>query len=106
VTAVTVEEKLKQIMAANPRVMRDLSRLLMDADLDLVTAEGSVYADIGTGSFWANAAEAYAALLARSQLLPAEVVEGWRAEQASANALNAFLGASVYYTYIARRPED
>ena len=63
VTAVTVEEKLKQVMVANPRVMRDLSRLLQEADLDPVAADGAVYADIGTGSFWANAVEAYAALL-------------------------------------------
>ncbi len=104
VIAVTVEEKLKQIMVANPRVMRDLSRLLQEADLDLVTAAGAVYADIGTGSFWANAAEAYAALLGRSGLLPVQVVEDWRAEQADANARKAFFGASVYYTYLARRP--
>ncbi len=106
VTAVTVEEKLKQVMVANPRVMRDLPRLLQEARLDLVAAEGAVYADIGTGRFWANAAEAYGALLARSGLLPLEVVEGWRADQAEALARTAFFGASVYYTYLARRPTD
>ena len=40
VTAVTVEEKLKQVMVANPRVMRDLPRLFQEARLDLVAAEG------------------------------------------------------------------
>jgi len=104
VTAFTVEEKLKQVMVANPRVMRDLPRLLQEADLDLVAADGAVYADIGTGSFWANAAEAYGALLARSGLLPLEIVEAWRTEQADANARKTFFGASVYYTYLARRP--
>lgn len=104
VTAVTVEERLKQVMVANPRVMRDLSRLLQQADLDLVGAEAAVYADIGTGNFWVNAAEAYATLLGRSGVLPVEVVEDWRAEQADANARNTFFGSSVYYTYLARRP--
>ena len=103
-TALLVEEKLKQVMVANPRVMRDLPRLLQETDLDLVEADGVVYAEIGTGSFWANAAEAYAAILGRSGLLPAEVVEGWRAEQEDASARKAFFGASVYYTYLARRP--
>jgi SAM-dependent methyltransferase len=103
--AVTVEEKLKQVMVANPRVMRDLCRLLQEAGLDLAAADGAVYADIGTGSFWVNAAEAYAAVLGRSGLLPVEVVEDWRAEQADANARKAFFGASVYYTYLARRPQ-
>ncbi len=63
-----------------------------------------MYADIGTGSFWVNAAEAYAALLGRSGLLPVQVVEDWRAEQADANVRKTFFGASVYYTYLARRP--
>jgi ubiquinone/menaquinone biosynthesis C-methylase UbiE len=103
VTAVTVEEKLKQIMVANPRVMRDLPRLLQEAGLDLVAADGTVYADIGTGSFWVNAAEAYAAVLGRSGLLPVDVVESWRGAQADANARGAFFGASVYYTFLARR---
>ena len=103
-TAVTVEESLKQVMVANPRVMRDLPRLLQEADLDLVDAEGAVYADIGTGSFWVNAAEAYATLLGRSGLLPVDVVEGWREAQADAQKRRAFFGSSVYYTYLARRP--
>ena len=63
-----------------------------------------MYADIGSGSFWANAAEAYAALLGRTGLLPVEVVEAWRAEQADANARKAFFGASVDYTYLACWP--
>jgi ubiquinone/menaquinone biosynthesis C-methylase UbiE len=105
-TAVTVEEKLKQVMVANPRVMRDLPRLLHEAGLDLVAADGTVYADIGTASFWANAAEAYAAVLGRSGLLPPDVVEGWRADQADAIAGRTFFGASVYYTYLASRPTE
>jgi hypothetical protein len=104
VLAITIEERLKQLMVANPRVMRDLARLLQEADLELVAADGEVYADIGTGSFWANAAEAYGVLLERSGLLPVEVIQGWRAEQADAVARRAFFGASVYYTYLARRP--
>lgn len=35
-----------------------------------------VHANIGSGSFWAGAAESYGALLARSGLLPEDVVDG------------------------------
>ena len=98
-----VEEGIKQVMVANPRVMRDLPRLLDAADLELLDAQGTVYADIGTGAFWANAAEAYAAVLGRSGLLPTDVVEGWRTDQAGALARRVFFGASAYYTYLARR---
>ena len=104
-TAVLVEDRLKQVLVANPRVMRDLPRLLQNAGLDLVSAEGAVFADIGTGSFWANAAEAYAAILTRSGLLGADVVEAWLAEQSDANKRHTFFGASVYYTYLARTPD-
>ena len=104
--AVMMEDGLKRAMVANPRVMRDLPRLLRQADLELAAADGAGYADIGTGRFWANAAEAYASVLGRSGLLPLEVVEAWRAEQTEASVRKTFFGASVYYTYLARRPSD
>jgi SAM-dependent methyltransferase len=103
--AVTIEEKLKQVLVANPRVMRDMPRLLRDAGLELAHAGGALYADIGTGSFWANAAEAYGAVLARTDLLPQSLVDDWRAFQKQSVHDNTFFGASNYYTFLARRAE-
>jgi ubiquinone/menaquinone biosynthesis C-methylase UbiE len=100
----TVEEKLIQLIVANPRIMRDMPRLLPDVGLELVDAVGVLYADIGSGSFWVGAAESYGGLLARSGLLPAEVVEGWQAFQAHSAAQRTFFAASNYYTYVTRRP--
>ncbi len=100
--AVTIEEKLKQVLVANPRVMRDMPRLLREAGLDLVEAQGIVYADIGSGSFWANAAGAYGAVLLRSELLSRDLVEDWQAFQTESVARGTFFGASNYYTYLAR----
>ena len=100
--AVTIEEKLKQILVANPRVMRDMPRLLREAGLALTEAVGTLYANIGDGSFWANAADSYGMVLARSGLLPHDVVDGWRAFQAESVADNTFFGASNYYTYLAQ----
>ena len=101
--AVMIEEKLRQVLVANPRVMRDMPRLLHAAELDLAEAEGSLYANIGTGSFWAHAAEAYGVVLARSGLLPQTMVDDWRAFQTESAANSTFFGASNYYTYLARR---
>ena len=100
--AVTIEERLKQILVANPRVMRDMPRLLREAGLALTEAVGALYANIGDGSFWANAADSYGMVLARSGLLPHDVVDGWRAFQAESVADNTFFGASNYYTYLAQ----
>jgi SAM-dependent methyltransferase len=103
--AKTIEEKLIELIVANPRIMRDLPRLLRAAGLDLVESDGTLYADIGSSRFWVGAAESYGVLLARSGLFPQAVVDTWRAFQVQAAADNTFFGASNYYTYLTRRPE-
>jgi ubiquinone/menaquinone biosynthesis C-methylase UbiE len=74
----TIEEKLMQLIVANPRVMRDLPRLLRQAGLEIVEAGGRVYANIATSTFWVGAAESYGVLLARSGVLPPAVMDEWR----------------------------
>jgi hypothetical protein len=101
----TVEDALIQLIVANPRVMRDMPRLLPAAGLELVEADGTLYTNIGTGRFWAAAAESYGPLLARSGLLSQAVVDDWRAFQTRAVHDNTFFAASSYYTYRAR-PAD
>jgi ubiquinone/menaquinone biosynthesis C-methylase UbiE len=103
--AKTIEEKLIQLIVANPRIMRDLPRLLREAGLELVESDGTLYANIGTSHFWVTATESYGPLLARSGLLPQAVVDDWRAFQTQAAADNTFFGASNYYTYLTRRPD-
>jgi ubiquinone/menaquinone biosynthesis C-methylase UbiE len=103
--AKAIEEKLIQLIVANPRIMRDLPRLLPGAGLELVEAEGTLYAEIGGSRFWVGATESYGVLLARSGLLPQAVVDDWRAFLARSVADNTFFGASNYYTYLTRRPE-
>jgi ubiquinone/menaquinone biosynthesis C-methylase UbiE len=100
----TIEEKLVQLIVANPRIMRDLPRLLREAGLELAEADATLYADIGSSRFWVAATESYGVLLARSGLLPQELVDDWRAFQARAAADGTFFGASSYYTYLTRRP--
>jgi ubiquinone/menaquinone biosynthesis C-methylase UbiE len=103
--AKTIEEKLIQLIVANPRIMRDLPRLLRAAGLELVEAEGTLYANIGSSRFWVGAAESYGVLLGRSGLLPQALVDDWRAFQVRSVTENTFFGASNYYTYLTLRPE-
>lgn len=100
----SIEEKLMQLIVANPRVMRDLPSLLRQAGLELIEADGQIYADIGTGSFWLSAAESYGALLGRAGVLPQDVVDDWRAFQVKSVEERTFFAASNYYTYITQRP--
>jgi hypothetical protein len=101
----TIEEKLIELIVANPRIMRDLPRRLREAGLELVETDGTLYANIGSSRFWVGATESYGVLLARSGLLPRALVDDWRAFQVQSVADNTFFGASNYYTYLTRRPE-
>ena len=102
--AKTIEEKLIQLIVANPRIMRDMPRLVAEAGLELVDAEGTLYANIGSGRFWLAAAESYGPLLARSGLLTQDIADEWRDFQLQSAGDNTFFGASNYYTYMTRRP--
>ena len=100
-----IEEKLIQLIVANPRIMRDMPRLVAEAGLELVDAEGALYANIGRGGFWLAAAESYGPLLARSGLLAQEIADEWREFQVRSSGDNTFFGASNYYTYLMQRPQ-
>jgi SAM-dependent methyltransferase len=99
-----VEETLLELIVNNPRVMRDMPRLLRDAGLELSEATPHIYAEIGSGSFFVNFSESFAAVLGSSGLLPEHEVERWRTEIAQSVPDETFFGASNYYTYLARRP--
>jgi SAM-dependent methyltransferase len=102
--AKTIEEKLVQLIVANPRIMRDMPRVLQEAGLQMLEAGGTLYANIGTGRFWLGASESYGVLLARSGLVPPAIVEEWQVFQAQSAGNETFFAASSYYTYLARRP--
>lgn len=98
-----VEDALLEVFVNNPRIMRDLPRLLRQVGLELIEATAHVYADIGRGGFFGNMAETYGAILADAGILPEAEIEGWRVEQARAMADGIFFGASNYYAYLMRR---
>jgi 2-polyprenyl-3-methyl-5-hydroxy-6-metoxy-1,4-benzoquinol methylase len=97
-----MDEEFVAAIVNNPRVMRNLPRLLRAAGLELVDSLAWVYADIGTAAFHGNAVESYAPLVTRSGRLPAESVAGWMGEQRRASAAGEFFGACNYYAYLAR----
>jgi ubiquinone/menaquinone biosynthesis C-methylase UbiE len=86
-----------------PRVMRDMPRLLREAGLERVDTLAYVYADIGKGTFFPGAMEGYAPLVAREGLVPAEQVDAWLSGQRRAMQDGVFFAACNYYAYIARR---
>lgn len=87
----------------NPRIMRDLPRLLPKLGLKLVAAWGDAVVEIGKGSYFKSFAETYAPYVKRAGLLPTQAVEVWLNEQRQFLDDGRFFAACNYYTYLIRR---
>jgi len=87
----------------NPRIMRDLPRLLPEFGLKLTAAWGDAVAEIGHASYFKSFMETYAPYVKRAGLLPAQAVDVWLEEQLQAMENGTFFAACNYYTYLARR---
>jgi SAM-dependent methyltransferase len=87
----------------NPRIMRDLPRMMPEFGLKLDAAWGEAVVEIGKGSYFKSFAETYASYIVKAGFFPADVVEKWLAEQLKAIDDGTFFAACTYYTYIARR---
>lgn len=98
-----MEEAIIAAVVNNPRVLRELPRLLPQVGLEREDLLAWVYADVGAGSFYGGAIEAYAPLVARAGLLPADRVEEWLAYQRTAMAEGVFFAACNYYAYVLKR---
>jgi SAM-dependent methyltransferase len=87
----------------NPRIMRDLPRLLPTLGLRLTEAWGDAVVEIGSASFFKSFAETYAPYVKRTGVLPAQAVDVWLREQREAMDNGTFFASCNYYTYLARR---
>ena len=98
------DEALIGALVTNPRVMRQLPRLLRAAGLELVTSSSYVLAEIGTAHFWSSAIEAYRRLLPKAGVMSEDEANAWAAALRSDSDARVFFGSSNYYAYVARRP--
>jgi len=89
----------------NPRIMRDLPRLLPKLGLNLTAAWGDVVVEIGKGSYFKSFAETYAPYVTKAGLLPTEAIEAWLSAQRQAMGDGTFFASCNYYTYMACRPD-
>jgi SAM-dependent methyltransferase len=102
--AKAMDEALVEAVVAHPRLMRDLPRLMQQAGLEIMTTRAYIYAEIGTGTFFAGFAEAYAPLVQRAGLMTARQVADWLLEQRRAVEQHTFFAACNFYAYLTRRP--
>jgi SAM-dependent methyltransferase len=87
----------------NPRIVRDLARLLPVYRLSLRQAWGNAVAEIGSADYFRSFAETYAPTLKQAATLPTNAVDVWLAEQRRAIGEGTFFAVCNYYTFVAER---
>lgn len=97
-----MEEAVIGAVVNNPRVLRDMPRMLSEVGLERTETLADVYADIGAGSFFGPAIEAYGPLAVGAGLATAEAMDGWLRDQRQARERGQFFAACNYYAYLAR----
>jgi ubiquinone/menaquinone biosynthesis C-methylase UbiE len=97
------DETLVSALVANPRIMRQLPRLLRAAGLELIASFSYVLSEIGTANFWASAIEAYRKLVAKAGAMAEDEADTWAAALRGDSDAGIFFGSCNYYAYVARR---
>ena len=97
------DEALINAVVTNPRIMRQLPRLLPDAGLELVASFPHVLSEIGRAEFWSSAIEAYRRLLPKAGVMTEDEADAWAAALRRDSEAGVFFGSSNYYAYVARR---
>jgi ubiquinone/menaquinone biosynthesis C-methylase UbiE len=97
------DETIQQAVITNPRVMRQMPRLLCEVGLELVTSFSYILAEMGKADFWVPALESFRKLLPQSGVMTGEEANAWVDARLQESAEGVFFGASNYYSYVARR---
>jgi hypothetical protein len=97
------DEALISAVVTNPRVMRQLPRLLPAAGLELVDSFPHILSEIGRAEFWSSAIEAYRRLIPKAGVMTEDEADAWAAALRRDSAAGVFFGSSNYYAYVARR---
>ena len=95
VFAKAMDEALIAAVVNNPRILRELPHLLRQEGLEREDLLAWVYPDVGAGSFYRSAIEAFAPLVVRGGLLPAERVDEWLVYQQGAMTEGIFSGPAT-----------
>ena len=97
------DEMIIKAIIANPRIMRQIARLLPKAELNLVASIPYALADIGKADFFQPAIESFRKLVPKSGVMSEEETNAWADKQVADSENGIFFGATNFYSYVARR---
>ena len=99
----TYDELIIKALITNPRIMREIPRLLPAVGLDLVASFPYALADIGKADFWEPAIDSFRKLLPSSGVMSEEEANTWADTQLADSEKGIFFGATNFYSYVTRR---
>jgi ubiquinone/menaquinone biosynthesis C-methylase UbiE len=97
------DEALISAVVTNPRVMRQMPRLLRAVGLKMLASFSYNLSEVGTANFWSSAVEAYRKLIPKAGVMSEDEADAWAAALRSDSEAGVFFGSSNYYSYIAKR---
>jgi ubiquinone/menaquinone biosynthesis C-methylase UbiE len=92
-------------IVTNPRVMRQMPRLLPSAGLELVESRAYILSEIGKADFWLSGLESFRRLVPVAGVKSKEEMDAWADGRRAESEAGIFFASSAYYAYIARRPD-
>jgi hypothetical protein len=97
-----MDEAIIASLVTNPRILRQLPRLLRRAGFAVQAVMPTIIVEAGTAAYWKATVEAYAALVPSDGLITKAVAEEWRDELLSISERGEFFGSCAYYAYVAQ----
>jgi len=90
-------------MVTNPRVMREMPRLLREAELVLEASFAHVVADIGKADFFAPGLQSMLRLLPTAGAMSESEARAWVDAMMRRSDEGIYFGATNFYSYVATR---
>jgi ubiquinone/menaquinone biosynthesis C-methylase UbiE len=101
--AKAMNEMIIDAQVTNPRIMREMLRLLRAVGLEMTASFAYVVADIGKADFFAPALQALARLLPRSGAMSQSDARAWVDAMQKRSEEGTYFGACNFYSYVAVR---
>jgi SAM-dependent methyltransferase len=105
VKGMAYDQALINALVTNPRVMRQMPRLLRAAGLELIASSSYVLSEMGKADFWSSAIGAYRKLAFKAGVMTEREADAWTTALHGDSDAGVFFGSCNYYAYVARRPD-
>jgi SAM-dependent methyltransferase len=96
-----MDEALIASLVTNPRVLRQMPRLLKRAGFVVGAVIPSIITEAGSAEFWKGSIESYVALVPSAGVITQAEAAEYRDELMAISARGEFFGSCVYYAYVA-----